>query len=244
MDKMLYTAASGASRIMASQNIRANNLANAETTGFKADIERVASMALPQLEGTLDTRVLVQTQDNGFNKQSGEQTHTGRKLDLSIQDKGLFSVQTGEGVAYTRAGGIMKDEAGQLTIAGRPVLGIDGPIVLPEYKDLFIGENGSISILPSEGGLIQEIGRLNLVNPDMSQMQKGADGLLRHRSGEPLAADEAVLINSGFLEASNVQPVSELIASMDLSRQFEIQVKLMKSAEKLAQAGNRLLKNA
>lgn len=243
MDKMLYTAASGASRIMASQNIRANNLANAETIGFKADIERVASMALPQLEGTLDTRVMVETQDNGFNIQSGEQTHTGRKLDLSIQDKGLFTVQVGNGVAYTRAGGMVADSEGQLTIAGRPVMGVGGPIVLPEYKDLFIGENGSISILPSEGGLIQQIGQLNLVNPEMTQMEKGTDGLLRSITGEELGFDETVQVNSGFLEASNVKPVSELIASMDLNRQFEIQVKLMKSAEKLAQAGNKLLRS-
>lgn len=74
-------------------------------------------------------------------------------------------------------------------------------------------------------------------------MQKGQDGLLYGRDGQLMAQDDGVLVDSGFLESSNVQAVSELIASMDLSRQFEIQVKLMKSAEKLAEAGNRLLGN-
>lgn len=132
---------------------------------------------------------------------------------------------------------------GELTIDGRPVLGNDGPIVLPEHKDLFIGEDGTVSVLPSEGGIIEEVGRLKLVNPDLALMQKGQDGLLYGRDGQLMAQDDGVLVDSGFLESSNVQAVSELIASMDLSRQFEIQVKLMKSAEKLAEAGNRLLGN-
>ncbi|MGI2226673.1 flagellar basal body rod protein FlgF [Shewanella frigidimarina] len=244
MDKMLYTAASGASRIMEAQSIRANNLANAETTGFKADLERVKSITLPGAEASLNTRVLVQTQNNGFSQQSGEMNHTGRTLDLAIRDKGLFSVMVDGGEAYTRAGAMMADAEGQLTIDGRPVVGVNGPIVLPEYKDLFVGEDGTISVLPAEVGVIEEVGRLKMVNPDLAELAKGGDGLLYPTAGGALVADAGVQVDSGFLEASNVQAVSELIASMDLSRQFEIQVKLMKSAEKLAETGNRLLRNA
>jgi flagellar basal-body rod protein FlgF len=136
------------------------------------------------------------------------------------------------------------DAEGQLTVNGRPVLGIDGPLVLPEHKDLFVGEDGTISVLPAEGGVIQEVGRLKMVNPELNGLTKGADGLLYPIEAGALAADDGVQVDSGYLEASNVQAVSELIASMDLSRQFEIQVKLMKSAEKLAEAGNRLIRNA
>ncbi|ABE56922.1 Flagellar basal-body rod FlgF [Shewanella denitrificans OS217] len=244
MDKMLYTAASGASRIMEAQSIRANNLANAETTGFKADLERVKSMALPGVEASLSTRVLVQTQSNGFSQQSGEMNHTGRNLDMAIRDRGLFTVMVDGGEAYTRAGAMIADAEGQLTVNGRPVLGIDGPMVLPEHKDLFVGEDGTISVLPAEGGVIQEVGRLKMVNPELNELTKGADGLLYPIAAGVLAADDGVQVDSGYLESSNVQAVSELIASMDLSRQFEIQVKLMKSAEKLAEAGNRLIRNA
>ncbi|NMH66732.1 flagellar basal body rod protein FlgF [Shewanella salipaludis] len=243
MEKMLYTAASGAVRILEAQSIRANNLANAETTGFKADLERVKAMPLPGTAGSFNTRVLAQTQGSGFSQQSGVMNPTGRKLDLAIRDQGMFSVMADGAEAYTRAGALVADAEGQLTIDGRPVLGVDGPLALPEYKDLFIGEDGTISVLPSEGGVITEVGRLKLVNSDLAQMQKGQDGLLYRRDGQALAQDGEVRVDSGFLEASNVQAVTELIASMDLSRQFEIQVKLMKSAEKLADAGNRLLRN-
>ncbi|MEC4725925.1 flagellar basal body rod protein FlgF [Shewanella sp. D64] len=244
MDRMLYTAASGATRIMESQAIRANNLANADTTGFKADLERVKSTIVAATGNSLQTRVMAQTQDSGFSLQAGTLNPTGRKLDLAIRDQGLFSVQSDLGEAYTRSGTIVPDTNGQLTIDGRPVAGIDGPIVLPEYRDLFIGDDGRVSVLAAEGGIIEEVGQLKLVNPEFKAMEKGLDGLFRSRDGQPLQANNEVKIDSGFLESSNVKAVSELIASMDLSRQFEVQVKLMKSAEKLAEAGNRLLRNA
>jgi flagellar basal-body rod protein FlgF len=186
---------------------------------------------------------MAQTESSGFSQQSGVINPTGRSLDLAIRDRGLFSVAVDGVEAYTRSGAIETNAEGQLTIDGRPVLGIDGPIALPEHKDVFVGEDGTVSVLPSEGGIIEEVGRLKLVNPDFALMQKGQDGLLYRRDGQAVPQDEGVLVDSGFLESSNVQAVSELIASMDLSRQFEIQVKLMKSAEKLAEAGNRLLGN-
>ena len=244
MDKMLYTAASGASRIMEAQTIRANNLANAETTGFKADLERVNALVLPATGNSLHTRVMAQTQNGGFSQLSGAINPTGRTLDLAIREQGLFTVMTEQGEAYTRSGNLVPDTDGQLTIDGRPVAGIDGPIVLPEYRELFIGDDGRISIIAAEGGIIEEIGILKLVKPELKDLDKGLDGLLYSRNGDALPVNNQVRVDSGFLEASNVNAVSELIASMDLSRQFEVQVKLMKSAEKLAEAGNRLIRNA
>lgn len=244
MDKMLYTAASGAARVMEAQTIRAHNLANAETTGFKADLERVNARVVAATGNSLQTRVMAQTESSGFSQQSGALNPTGRSLDLAIQEQGLFTVMTEQGEGYTRSGNIMPDTNGQLTIDGRPVSGIDGPIVLPEYRELFVGDDGRISVIAAEGGIIEEVGRLKLVNPDLSTLDKGLDGLLYSRDGEILPINNEVRVDSGFLESSNVKAVNELIASMDLSRQFEIQVKLMKSAEKLAEAGNRLIRNA
>lgn len=244
MDRMLYTAASGAARVMESQTIRANNLANAETTGFKADLERVNAQVIPAMGNSLQTRVMAQTQSSGFSQQTGAMNPTGRTLDLAIREQGLFTVMTEQGEAYTRSGNILPDTNGQLTIDGRPVSGLDGPIVLPEYRELFIGDDGRISVVAAEGGVTEEVGILKLVSPELNQVDKGLDGLLYSRDGEILAANEDVRVNSGFLEASNVNAVNELIASMDLSRQFEVQVKLMKSAEKLAEAGNRLIRDA
>ncbi len=244
MDRMLYTAATGAARVMEAQAIRANNLANADTTGFKADLERVNAMTVAATGNSLQTRVLAQTQSSGFSQQSGALNPTGRTLDLAFNDAGLFSVMTDDGEGYTRSGAIVPDANGQLTLDGRPVAGVDGPIVLPEYRELFVGDDGRLSIVADENGIIEEVGQLKLVNPDMDIMTKGLDGLLYTQDRQPLPANDEVTVSSGFLEASNVQAVGELIAAMDLSRQFEIQVKLMKSAEKLAEAGNRLLRDA
>ncbi len=244
MDKMLYTAASGAARVMEAQTIRAHNLANAETTGFKADLERVNAKVVAATGNSLQTRVMAQTESSGFSQQSGALNPTGRSLDLAIKEQGLFTVMTDQGEGYTRSGNIVPDTNGQLTIDGRPVSGIDGPIVLPEYRELFVGDDGRISVVAAEGGIIEEVGQLKLVNPELSTLDKGLDGLLYSRDGADLPINNQVRVDSGFLEASNVKAVSELIASMDLSRQFEIQVKLMKSAEKLAEAGNRLIRNA
>lgn len=244
MDRMLYTAAKGAARVMEAQAIRANNLANADTTGFKADLERVNAMVVNPTGNSLQTRVLAQTQSSGFSQQTGAMNPTGRTLDLAINDAGLFTVMTAEGEGYTRSGAIQPDADGQLTLDGRPIAGIDGPIVLPEYRELFVGDDGRLSIIADEGGIIEEVGQLKLVNPDIDTLSKGLDGLLYPADRQPLPASEQVTVSSGFLEASNVQAVGELIAAMDLSRQFEVQVKLMKSAEKLAEAGNRLLRDA
>ncbi|USD36261.1 MULTISPECIES: flagellar basal body rod protein FlgF [Ferrimonas] len=237
MDKLLYTAASGADRVMAAQALRANNLSNVDTAGFRADLERVQALTVSE------TRVMSQLGSAGISEKGGKLAPTGRTLDLAVVESGLFVVQTADGEAYTRAGHMVLDDNGQMMLEGRVVAGVDGPIVVPEYKELFVGDDGMVSITPAEGGLIEEIGQLKLVDAPLADMVKGLDGLLRPADGVPLPADGQVRLVSGFLEGSNVDAVRELVASMDLSRQFEVQIKLMKSAETLAKSGNRLLAN-
>ena len=242
MDRMLYTAAAGATRTLEAQAIRANNLANAETTGFRADLERVEAKWLQPTGDSLPTRVLAQTHSADFSQQYGKVNKTGRTLDVALRGEGFLAVQTPEGEAYTRNGAIEPNAEGQLAINGFPVVGVDGPIVLPEYRELFVGNDGRISALTGNNIFPEEVGQLKRVNPDYAEMQKGMNGMMYTQAPAPV--NEDVTIDSGFLESSNVQAVNELIASMDLTRQFEVQVKLMKSAEQLAQAGNKLLRNS
>ncbi|SHH19547.1 flagellar basal-body rod protein FlgF [Ferrimonas marina] len=242
MDKLLYTAVSGATRTLEAQAIRANNLANANTAGFRADLERVQQH---QLQGAgHGTRVLAQTQSAGTLQRAGAMMATGRDLDIAIQGEGWFAVQTEDGEAYTRAGGFTLNAEGELQLDGRPVVGVDGPIQLPEYRELDIGNDGTVSVLPADGGLIDEVGRLKLVNPDAALMTKATDGLMRFDDGLVAPQDEEVQVTNGHLEGSNVHAIEELLASMNLGRQFEVQVKLMKNAETLAQAGNRLVRGS
>ena len=243
MDRMLYTAAAGATRTLEAQAIRANNLANAETTGFRADLERVEAKWLTPTGDSLPTRVLAETQSSDFSQQFGQVNTTGRVLDVALRSEGFLAVQTPEGEAYTRNGAIEPNAEGQLTINGHPVVGVDGPIVLPEYRELVVGNDGRISALTGNNIFPEEVGQLKLVNPAYADMKKGLNGMMYTQEPAP-AANEVITIDSGFLESSNVQAVNELIASMDLTRQFEVQVKLMKSAEQLAQAGNKLLRNS
>lgn len=243
MDKMIYTAAQGASRILQSQAIRANNLANADTQGFRADLERVAALPVEVTQGSFASRILPQTQIAGFNSQHGEMMTTGRPLDLAIKGDGYFTVQTPEGEAYTRNGAISENANGELLVNGFPLMSTNGPMVLPQYSDLIVSEDGRLSVIAEQGGLLEEVGQLKLVNAAQTELHKGADGLFYANNGEAQVSEQ-VRVASGALESSNVDAVGELLASMDLGRQFEVQIKLMKSAEKLAEAGNRLLRDA
>ena len=240
MEKVIYTAMSGAEHALQAQQIHANNLANVNTTGFRADFERVQAY---QLEGdSFGARVLAQEIPGGTSFSAGAISETGRDLDVAIQGSGYFTVATADGgEAYTRAGALTLTADGQLTLQGNAVQGDGGEIVIPEYRDIKIGQDGTISITPAGGGALQEIGKLKLVNPDESLLVKNSQGLLQLSDGSQAEGDDSVQVAAGFLEGSNVNPIDELINSMSLTRNFELQVKLMQSVDAQAQQGNELI---
>ena len=173
---------------------------------------------------------------------SGTLVQTGRELDAAIAGDGLFAVQDGEGEAYTRAGAFTLDAQGRLLLGERPVLGEGGPIVLPPGNRIEIGADGGISVL-TEGALeMQVVDRLKLVRPEAGALRKNEAGLLVARDGQPLDASEAVEVRGGHLEGSNVSPVEEMVATMQLTRDFEVQMKLFQAADQLAANGNRLMR--
>jgi flagellar basal-body rod protein FlgF len=130
------------------------------------------------------------------------------------------------------------------TQAGHPVLGDGGPIVLPPYEQLLIGDDGTVSVRPKGAGGAQlaQVGRLKLVNPEADAVTKRDDGLIALRSGRPADAVEGVRVVSGALEASNVNAVGAMVRQMDLARQFEAQMKLMAAAQTLDEGSDRLLR--
>jgi len=240
LDRYIYTAVSGAQHTLMAQQIRANNLANVNTTGFRADFERVGSYMVNG-DG-FQTRVLAEEQAAGTNFRSGTLTETGRDLDVAIRGEGLMAVQTPGGTeAYTRAGNMVVETDGRLTLNGHSVVGEGGEIVLPEFRDIDIGQDGTISITPPGGGAQMEVGRIKLVKPDTAGLTKGADGLIRLASGARAETDDTVVLASRHLEGSNVNAVDELINTMSLNRTFDLQVRLMKAADEQAHTGNRLI---
>ncbi len=245
MDKMLYIAMSGAKQNMHALSITANNLANAKTTGFKADLAQARTM---QAFGEgMPTRVFAMTERASQNFDSGAVITTNRPLDIAVQGDGFFAVQAADGSeAYSRNGNLRLTEQGALeTNEGELVLGDAGPIFLPlPVNNIQISRDGTIMVQPegAPSSVQEEIGRIKLVNPDVRNIEKGNDGLFRRKDGTAEPADALVQVQGGMLESSNVNPVGEMTDMIALQRQFEMQLKLMKTAEENDSAAANLLR--
>ncbi|CAM3212637.1 flagellar basal body rod protein FlgF [Moritella viscosa] len=237
--KLLYTALSGAEQSQTAMNIRANNLANVNTNGFKADIDRAVAY---KIEGAgYETRYLSQGAASGTNFTAGELEKTGRSLDIAIQGEGYIAVQTPGGAeAYTRAGSMKLDSEGRASINGNAVLADGAQLTFPEYQSIEIGSDGTVTAITLGGAQVQ-VGQIKLIRPEAGSMMKGQDGFLHLKAGAVGNQAEDVVLVSGFLEGSNVNAVTELVSSMKVNRQFELQIKMMKTADTLAQKGNQLI---
>lgn len=245
MDKALYIAMTGAKHNMLAQTQRANNLANVNTQGFKADFAQARAMPVYYGDG-LPTRAYALTERPATDFSAGNLQETGRELDVAIDGEGFIAVQDASGnEAYTRVGSLYTDSVGVLrTGNGLPVLGNGGPIAIPAAEKIEIGLDGSITVVPQGQGPQAPIvvDRIRLVDPPLAEMTKGEDGLFRALDIEgPLPRNANVRLVSGFLESSNVNPVHELTSMLSLARQYELQVKLMNSSKEMSEASSRLL---
>jgi len=239
MDALIYTAMSGAERALRGQQVHANNLANMDTTGFRANLE--LSTARPLSGYGYDDRHMADMQANAVNTRGGTLKSTGRELDVAISGDGFFAVQGPTGEAYTRAGAITLDADGAMTVGGMPILGEGGPITLPIHTKVQIGQDGTVSIQTPGSAQMQVVDKLKLVKAEASELSKNEAGLLVARDGQLLATDATVKVSAGHLEGSNVSAVEEMVATMSLNRTFEIQMKLFKASDSMAEAGNRLI---
>lgn len=239
MEKLIYTAVSGAELNNTALRVTANNLANVSTTGFKADMEQAQSMMV--VGNGFRTRYMAQLTPVTTDLSSGPIMDTGRNLDIALSDGGYLEVMDDNGnPAYTRAGNLMVDADGFVTVNGRRLQGDGGDIQLPEFGEVEIGSDGIINLTPIGGGVIAEDARIKLASTD-GNLVKGTDGLLRSPDLQPLQADDTIKVRTGALEGSNVNAVAEMIKTMNISRQFEMNVKMMKSADELATSGNKLI---
>ena len=243
MDRLVYVAMSGAKEILQAQAANNSNLANASTPGFRADLsafqtQQVAGAGLPSRAYATDGSV-------GLDASSGELQTTGRTLDVAIRGPGWIAVQANDGSeAYTRAGDLRVDSSGLLTTAlGNPVLSDSGPITVPPQTSIAIGDDGSVSIVPQgqPASTVSAVGRLKLVNPAATDLTRGTDGLFRSTSGAAVASDANVRLIPGTLESSNVNIAESMANMIELARNYEVQIKAMKSAEDNAAASSKLL---
>ncbi len=243
MDRSMYVAMTGATQTMRAQAEVAHNLANADTVGFKAQMSAFQPLTV-QGPG-LATRVNGVAFGEGVDLRQGGQIDTGRPLDLAVQGNGWIAVQGADGSeGYTRAGDLRMTADGMLTDArGNLVLGDGGPISVPQSTQVSIGSDGTISAIPmgQTPNTVSAVGRIKLVNPPAGQLSMGADGLMHLAGGATADADPTVSIKSGALETSNVNPSKMLVQMIELSRQYELQVRGLKGADENAQAATKLL---
>ncbi len=244
MDRIIYTAAGGAARVLEQQAVISNNMANVGTTGFREQMAIYRSVPVVGQPG-LPTRVSTVTATPTSNFGQGVMAETGHALDLAVTGDGWFSVQTPQGEAYTRAGELAVNQDNLLVNQqGYPVLSNDGgPIEIPERGSVSFSGDGQISALGAgdNPGDIQQLGQLKLVNPPVASMQRGDDGLFRLAGGEAAQADPQVRMVSGFVEKSNVNPAEAMVGMIANARRFEMQMKIIQDASSNAERANSIL---
>lgn len=244
MDRMVYLAMSGAKQALAAQAAVAHNLANAATTGFRADLSALRSM--PVFGPGHASRVFALAERPGVDFTPGTLVQTGNPLDVAVDGEGFIAVLAPDGTeAYTRAGDLRLTGNGQLqTAAGHPVLGNAGPIATPPSAGIEIGVDGTVTVRPlgQEANALAQIDRVKLVRPPLDMLEKGPDGLLRMRDGASAPADASVRLVRGVLESSNVNGVEQMVTMIALQRSFELQVKAMQTAQENEQAAAELLR--
>lgn len=246
MDRLIYTSLTALRGAMARQTATANNLANAATTGFRAE------MADSQAEyvkgsGGLDARAPQSEEVLGADMTPGAIVETGRSLDVALGGDAMLAVQSTDGdEAYTRRGDLQVSDSGLLTTGdGTPVIGDQGPITLPPADAIKIDGTGGISILPqgsAPGAEYQKVDQLKLVSPQGSTIKKALDGLFREANGGTLATDPDARVTAGSLEGSNVSTTKALTDMIEASRAWDTQIKLISTAKDIDTSATDLMR--
>jgi flagellar basal-body rod protein FlgF len=243
---MLYVAMSGASQNTLAQKAHANNMANVSTTGFQRDLEQARSM--PVFGDTFASRAYAMTERPATDFSAGAMQETGRDLDVAVGGDGFIAVQTPDGKeAYVRTASMNVDALGILRAGnGLPIMGNSGPIAIPPDEKIEIGSDGTISIrgMGETPNAVAQVDRIKLVNPPVGSLTKGVDGLIHTTSGQPAVFDASVKVESGFVQASNVNAVEEMTSVLALSKQFELHIKMMTTAKEDDESMARVLQNS
>jgi flagellar basal-body rod protein FlgF len=247
MDRLIYTAMTGASQTLNRQAAVAHNLANVSTTGYRAEEHRLRAVQVQSnaIQKGLPTRAFVVDASTHTDFASGPMLYTGRNFDLAVQGSGWMAVQTPDGgEAYTRNGNFELNVNGVLqTRNGLPVQGDGGPISIPPEVKVSVGVDGTISVVPESGAqnIVNVVGRVKLVNPPEADLVRGDDGLFRLRDGGTAPVDERARVASGYTEGSNVNAAEQMVTMISLARQFEMQMKVLTSADANDRAATQIL---
>jgi flagellar basal-body rod protein FlgF len=243
MDRVIYIAMTGAREVTRQQAAVAHNLAKVATHGFRQELN--VFRALPVVGEGAKTRAFVLETTPRSDFTQGVLQQTDRPLDVALRGPGWIAVQGGDGQeAYTRMGHLQVSQNGILqTTNGLNVMGDGGPIAVPPDQDVLIGKDGTISTVPVGQNLnaVAIVGRIKLTNPSETDLVRGDDGLFRLKSGQPAPADANVTLVAGALEASNVNPAEALVNLVSLSRQFDMSMRVLRTAQDNDASANKVL---
>lgn len=244
MDRLIYTAVSGMADSMTRERVIASNMANAQTTGFKAETLYTTPITLKG--NGLEARAMAEGEVKGAKMDAGSINATGRKLDVALQGNAMLAVQAMDGTeAYTRRGDLSISPTGVLENGdGRPVIGNGGPITVPLDAQVSIGPDGSVLVANAEQPNLppQPVDKLKLADPQGSSIAKGLDGLFRVVGGGALPADDMAKLIPGSLEASNVNASDVLTQMIQAQRLFDIRTKLIATAKDVDQSSTTLMR--
>jgi len=245
MDRLIYSSLAAMRGAMARQATIANNLANANTTGFRSEMSAAQSLWING-RGSETARATIDEGVAGADMTAGTVASTGRDLDVAFNGDAMLAVQAADGEeAYTRRGDLMRSESGLLTTGdGKPVLGEGGPITLPPADAISVAKDGQIFIVPQGGDPKnpQAVDRLKLVSPVGSKIAKGLDGLFRVEGGGTLPSDPDAQVTPNSLEGSNVSTSQALVDMIDASRAWDTQVKMLTTAQDLDKSSADLMR--
>jgi len=225
MIKGLQTSSSGLVPMMTRLDVIANNLANANTTGFKRDsvfVKLVEDAGIAQAQGKGESAEAQVQRVTDFS--DGVLTPTNNPLDVAIQGRGFLVVNTPEGLRYTRNGNCELAADGTLvTPQGDAVMGTSGNIRFPDLQGL---SQGKVVVTESGEVLVDNklVDRLRVVDfPDVTKLQKESNSLFAApiEMSPVEMRDDSVRIRQGFLEGSNVEGLEEMMAMIELTRNFE-----------------------
>jgi flagellar basal-body rod protein FlgF len=209
-------------------DVVANNVANVDTTGFKADrslFEEYLKSGAHEDNFKGSDRSVSYVQDRGTFRdfEQGATQSTSNPLDVAVDGSGFLVVQTAGGERYTRDGGLQLNNQGQIVTAnGDPVLGTSGPIVLqPTDHDINVSPDGTISVLEGSGRTDSVRGKLRLVSfTDAQKLLKEGSNLYAAGEGNTAQPDTKSVVKQGFLEKSNVNAVAEMSTMMEVTRAY------------------------
>lgn len=221
----LYTAASGMVAHQSRIDLLANNLANVDTPGFKADLVTIDQSVSPPiaLSDSFTAMSTVEAGRPGLNRAQGILKATGNPLDLAIAGPGLFVVETPQGERYTRAGNFVRDAEGFLaTSDGFRVLGAAGPVRVPE-EGLRLDGHGRLA----GGESLRIVGEEN-----MTGLVKAGGNLFAPAEGaQPPDELPGAVVLQGQLEGSNVNVVMTMVEMLTTMRTYEAYQKTIQTLD-------------